>query len=77
MKGCLVAFDTVGGRPAAARIVDGRLEDLLIDAPDDCIVPGTIYRARVGRPLKGQGGAIVETPDGPLFLRQAKGLGQG
>ncbi|RZW02008.1 MAG: ribonuclease G [Rhodobacteraceae bacterium] len=77
MKGSRVAFDTVGGRPAAARIVDGRLEDLLIDAPDDRIVPGTIYRARVGRPLKGQGGAIVETPDGALFLRQAKGLGQG
>lgn len=77
MKGSLVAFDTLNGRPAAARMIDGRLDDLFVDAPDDRIVPGTIYRARVGRPLKGQGGAILETPDGPLFLRQAKGIGQG
>lgn len=77
MKGSLVAFDFWKGRPAAARMVNGKLDDLLLDAPDDRIVPGTIYRARVGRPLKGQGGAILETPDGPLFLRQAKGLRQG
>lgn len=77
MKGSLVAFDTIKGRAAVARMLDGRLDDLLIDAPDDRIVPGTIYRARVGRPLKGQGGAILETPDGPLFLRQASGIGQG
>lgn len=77
MKGTLVAFDTFRGRRAAARMVDGRLDDLLIDPPEDRIVPGSIYRAKVGRPLKGQGGSILETPDGPLFLRQAKGLGQG
>lgn len=77
MKGSLIAFDRVHGRAAAARMVDGRLEDLLIDPPDDRIRPGAIYRARVGRPMKGQGGAILETPDGPLFLRQAKGIGQG
>lgn len=77
MKGSVVAFDTYRGRPAAARMVDGRLDDLFIDPPDDRIRPGTIYRAKVGRPLKGQGGAILETPDGPLFLRQAKGIGQG
>jgi Ribonuclease G/E len=77
MKGSLVAFDTVAGRGAAARMVDGRLDDLLIDPPDDRIRPGTIYRARVGRAMKGQGGAILETPDGPLFLRQAKGVAQG
>ena len=77
MKGTLVAFDIWRGRAAAARMVDGRLDDLMIDPPDDRIAPGTIYRAKVGRPLKGQGGAILETPDGPLFLRQAKGLPQG
>lgn len=77
MKGTLIAFDTVQGRKAAARMVDGQLDDLLIDAPADWIRPGTIYRARVGRPLKGQGGAILETPDGPMFLRQAKGVAQG
>mgnify|MGYP001822532434 CR=1 FL=1 len=77
MKGTLVAFDAFRGRQAAARMVDGRLDDLLIEPPDDRIRPGTIYRAKVGRPLKGQGGAILETPEGMLFLRQAKGIGQG
>ena len=77
MKGTLVAFDTFRGRRAAARMVDGQLDDLLIDPPETRIVPGSIYRAKVGRPLKGQGGAILETPDGPLFLRQSKGLRQG
>lgn len=77
MKGSLAAFDQISGRPAAARIVDGSLEDFLIDPPDDRIRPGAVYRARVGRPMKGQGGAILDTPDGPLFLRQAKGVAQG
>lgn len=56
-------------------MVDGRLEDFLIagDAP----APGTIYRARVGRPVKGQGGVFLETPDGPAFLRQGRGLAAG
>ena len=77
MKGSLAAFDEIAGRSAAARIVGGSLDDFLIDPPDDRIRPGAIYRARVGRPMKGQGGAILETPDGPLFLRQAKGVAQG
>lgn len=77
MRGTLAAFDQIGGRGAAARVVDGRLDDLLIDPPDDRIRPGAIYRARAGRPMKGQGGMILETPDGPLFLRQSKGISQG
>ena len=77
MKGTQAVFGEIGGRGAAALIRDGRLDDLLIDAPDDRIRPGTIYRARAGRPMKGQGGMILETPDGPLFLRDAKGVGQG
>lgn len=77
MKGSLAVFDQIGGRGVAARILDGRLDDLLIDPPEDRIRPGAIYRARAGRPMKGQGGMILETPDGPLFLRQAKGISQG
>ncbi len=77
MKGTLAVFDRLDGRPAAARIVDGRLDDLLIDPPEDRIRPGTIYRAKAGRPMKGQGGMILETPDGPLFLRQSKGISAG
>ena len=77
MKGSIVAFDSLNGRSAAARVVNGRLDDLLVDPPETRIRPGTIYRARAARPMKGQGGAILETPDGPLFLRQSKGLSQG
>lgn len=77
MKGTVVAFDQYLGHGAAARVVDGQLDDLLIDPPETRIRPGAIYRAKVGRPMKGQGGAILDTPDGPLFLRQAKGLGVG
>lgn len=77
MKGVQILFDTLDGREAAARLVDGRLDDLLIDPPEDRIRPGTIYRAKAGRPMKGQGGMILETPDGALFLRQAKGIAQG
>ena len=77
MKGTLAVFGEIGGRNAAALIRDGRLDDLLIDAPDDRIRPGTIYRARAGRPMKGQGGMILDTPDGPLFLRQSKGISPG
>ena len=77
MKGSLAAFDMINGRKAAALLVDGKLEDFLIDPPDAWIVPGSIYRGKVGRQLKGQGGAILETTDGPLFLRHVKGLNQG
>lgn len=77
MKGSLAVFDHINGRASAARIVDGRLDDLLIDPPDTLIRPGAIYRAKAARPMKGQGGLILETPDGPLFLRQAKGIAAG
>lgn len=75
MKGRLIALDHLEGREAAALMVDGRLADLLIasDGPQ----PGTIYRATVERPLKGQGGVILTTPDGPAFLRHGKGLAPG
>jgi Ribonuclease G/E len=78
MKGSVVAFDTLeGGARAAARVVDGKLDDLLIDPKDDPMRPGALYRARAGRPMKGQGGRILDTPDGPLFLRQSKGISDG
>ena len=38
---------------------------------------GTIYRARADRPVKGQGGMFLATPDGPAFLRQVKGVAPG
>lgn len=75
MKGRTVILDHLEGREAAALLVDGQLEDFLIQA--DAPAPGTIYRARADRPVKGQGGVFVTTPDGPAFLRQVKGLSPG
>ena len=75
MKGRTIILDHIDGRQAAALMVDGQLEDFLVasDAP----APGTIYRARADRPIKGQGGMFLTTPDGPAFLRQVKGLSPG
>lgn len=75
MKGRQIALDHLDGHEAAALLVDGRLDDLLIDS--DRPRPGTIYRAIADRPVKGQGGMFVKTPDGPAFLRQIKGLAPG
>lgn len=75
MKGRTIVLDHIQGREAAALMVDGILDDFLIAA--DAPVPGTVYRARADRPVKGQGGMFLTTPDGPAFLRQVKGLAPG
>lgn len=77
MKGRLVILDTLAGRPAAALMVDGKLTDLLLDAPGDTPQPGAIFRAVVDRQVKGQGGVFLKLPEGTAFLRQAKGLAPG
>ncbi len=79
MKGTLIALDNWDGRKAAARIVDGKLDDLIIDPADASIPrPGAIYRAIADRPMKGQGGATVKLPGGQRgFLRDTKGLSPG
>jgi Ribonuclease G/E len=77
MKGTLAVLGEVDGVGAAAFLRDGQLDDLLIDAPDDRIRPGAIFRARATRPMKGQGGLILSSPQGPLFFRQAKGIASG
>jgi len=75
MKGRQIALDHLNGVEAAALMVDGRLEDILFET--DAPRLGTIYRAIVDRPLKGQGGVILKTPDGNAFLKQSKGLAPG
>lgn len=75
MKGRQIILDHIDGREAAALMVDGQLDDVLIDG--DAPRPGTIYRAVADRPVKGQGGMFVKTPDGMAFLRQVKGLAPG
>lgn len=70
-----IVLDHLDGREAAARLVGGRLEDVLIDGDGPRI--GTIYRAIADRPVKGQGGIFLRTPDGTAFLRQVRGVAPG
>lgn len=77
MKGRVIALDTLNGREAAALIVDGQLQDFLIDPDDDNVLPGAIFRAVADRPVKGQGGLFVKLPDGSGFLRQVSGIAPG
>ncbi|TMV88487.1 ribonuclease G [Thioclava sp. BHET1] len=77
MIGRVILLDQIGGREAAALMVDGQLEELLID-PGVALAPGAICRAVVGRQMKGQGGVFVDLSDGARgFLREVKGLSPG
>ncbi len=62
-----VLIDETRTRPAAARVVGGRLEDLVFDPPVS-IAPGAIFRAKVTRIVKGA--AFVEMPGGQGYLRR-------
>ena len=77
MKGRQIVLDHFQGLETAALMMDGKLDDLIIDQPD-APRPGAIYRAICDRPLKGQGGMIMRLPEGETaFLRAAKGLRPG
>ncbi|MEL6958658.1 MAG: ribonuclease E/G [Pseudomonadota bacterium] len=77
MKGRMIVLDHLGDRETAALLVDGKLDDLLVDG-GDAPRPGAIFRAICDRPLKGQGGMMMRLPDGETaFLRAAKGLRPG
>ena len=79
MKGALIVLGELAGRGAAARMLKGVLDDLML-APDDNAppVPGAIYRAVADRPLKGQGCMMMTLPDGQTALfRGAQGLKPG
>jgi ribonuclease G len=76
MKGSVIAIGRIGGREVAARMVDGRLEDLALET--DGLGPEAILRGTVGRPVKGLGGVFVDLPEGERgFLRQTRGLANG
>lgn len=78
MKGRVIVLGDWLGREAAALMVDGRLDDLLVAAPDDEFAPGAILRAQVDRQMKGQGGVFLRLPDGQKgFLRETGGLAPG
>ena len=77
MKGRMIVLDHIGDLEAAAYLVDGKLDDVLIDH-DDAPRPGAIFRAICDRPIKGQGGMMLRLPDGETaFLRHGKGLRPG
>lgn len=73
MKGRQILIEPLpGGGHAAALMIDGRLQDLLIDPPADDAAPRpeAIYTAVPSRPMKGLGGSIVDLGDGRSgFLR--------
>ncbi|WP_341366689.1 ribonuclease E/G [Yoonia sp. BS5-3] len=77
MKGRLIVLDHIGAREAAAYLVDGVLDDILIEDPE-LPRPGAIFRGICDRPIKGQGGMMLRLPDGETaFLRHGKGLRPG
>ncbi|MEM8871257.1 MAG: ribonuclease E/G [Pseudomonadota bacterium] len=81
MKGRLAALDHLpDGRRIAALVVDGQLEDLLVDPPlqADPAQPGAIFLGKIGRPMKGLGGAMVDLGQGMTgFLRDARNSAPG
>lgn len=78
MIGRMVVLGAFRDREAAALVVDGRLEDLLIAAGHEGFAPGAILRGVVDRQMKGQGGVFVRLPDGVKgFLREVSGLRPG
>ena len=77
MRGRQVVLDRIGGVEAAALLVDGRLEDFLLDAPDRPR-PGAVFGAVVDRTMAGQGGAMLHLGAGLTgYLRRADGLDPG
>jgi ribonuclease G len=78
MKGRVIALDQMDGAQAAALVVNGRLHDFLIDQDTTTPRPGTIFRAKADRPMKGQGAMLMALPGGQSgFLREAAGLKPG
>lgn len=73
----LVVLDELRGRPAAALMVDNRLDDLLIAPPDGVPAPGAIHRAKTDRQIKGLGGVFLKLSSGTAFLRQPKSPAPG
>ncbi len=72
MKGSVTAIGKLNGAKAAARLVDGRLDDLIVD-PKDQVLPGSIFVGVADRPMKGIGGQFLRLPDGATgFLRNGQ-----
>ncbi|AXC49449.1 ribonuclease G [Paracoccus suum] len=79
MKGRQVVLGQLFGAEAAALMVDGQLEDLLVDSSALVpLAPGAICRGIADRPMKGQGGLFLRLPGGASgFLRDRSGIAPG
>ena len=79
MIGRVVVLGQYRAREAAALIVDGRLQDILIDPGEAAdYAPGAVLRGTVDRQMKGLGGVFVKLPGGAKgFLRETGGLRPG
>lgn len=78
MKGTEIVLGTWRGRASAVLLVNGQVEDFLVEPDPTTPRIGAIYRATLDRPMKGQGGAILKLGQGQTgFLRQAKSLAPG
>ncbi len=63
--GRLIVIDSTDTRSVAALVVNGRIEDLLVDHPNPAVpVPGAVFRAKVERHLTGLGGFILSLGQG-------------
>lgn len=79
MKGRVIVLDSPEDRASAvALMVDGRLEDLLLDPKkgDRRLMPGDICIVRVARKLP-KSGAFCKMESGEGYLRDAKGVQEG
>ena len=78
MKGRQILVDQINGHEAAALMIDGQLEDFLLDFESEAPLPGAIYRAVADRPLKGMHGVMLKLGNGQTgFLKEARGIKPG
>ena len=77
--GRLIVIDGTDTRSVAALVVNGRVEDLLVDHPNPTTpVPGAVFRAKVERHLTGLGGFILNLGQGQHgFLKSGGKLEPG
>lgn len=73
MNGHILALAPQG----AALIVDGELDDLILEPKEPQPRVGDIHTAKITRALPGKGGAFCEWDGGTGFIREAKGLKSG
>jgi len=79
MKGRVALLDERSGRRIAALVVNGRLDDLLIDPPEDDPTPrpGAIYAVKIDRTVANLGAAFAAMGGETGFLKDAKDLKPG